>query len=686
MSEQTPATYALLIGINYYIPNRLYRSLNGAVGDVELVEDYLKNTVHPKRIWKLTSSNPDISDIRSAQEPTALPTYDNIIKAFNEITEIAQQNDLVYIHYSGHGGRAITTYQEIKGEGQYDEAIVPMDIGNEENRYIRDVEMTTLLKRMTDKGLIVTFVLDSCHSGGATRGDVDIRSSEEDDSQPRSAVGANILGESREKLIETWMKVVESPQDKNAVVLAACRPTEFAYEAPFEGKKHGALTYWMLDTLKSGGSALTFKSLYDRISAKIQSRFRDQLPMLQGQDTRFIFGSAQAAVQYAVTVGKVDRDQQTVTVNAGIAQGLQSGTRLAIYPLNTIDFADKQKRVAIVEVTEDDIQASSAVAKILPAEESGVELHGEVEVGAPAIVLSAPPDLVRRVRLIADKKLGDKDNELPTQALVDQQEKAIAAVQQALKENGWVVEVKEGEHYQVAVGRNGEYEISTGMPLNSLKAPKIDQPNAVKEVVERLVHLAKYQAVQELDNSSSELKDALEFELCDINKKPLPNSGNHSALGNNERVFLRVKNISKQSLNIAVLDLAPDWSISQFPVQGQEGQFFQLVSDAEIFIGKIRLVFPEGEGETYQQGVPETFKLFATRGPADFRWLRLPPIDQSLQSDERSATRGIDSPLAKLLEAVGGDPDAEPSMTRAVLEPDPSAEFVTKQIHIMVKP
>jgi len=683
MTEQTSNIYALLIGINHYEPNLHYRSLNGAVGDINLVDDYLKETVNPKRIWKLTAPNPDVSDVRASQEANILPTYENILKAFNEITETAQRDDLVYIHYSGHGGRAITTYEEIKGKGQYDEAIVPMDIGNEEDRYIRDVEMTTLLQRMTDKGLIVTVILDSCHSGGATRGDVAIRSGEEDDSTPRSPVSSGILGESREKLIETWKKAVEEPQDRDPVVLAACRATEFAYEAPFEGKKHGALTYWMIDTLKSGGSGLTFKSLSDRVTTKIQSKFRDQLPMLQGQDTRFIFGSGRASVQYAVTVGKVDKNNKRVTLNAGMAQGLSSGTRLAIYPLNTIDFADKQKRIAIVEVTED-IQASSALAKILDIEEAGIGLKGELEEGAPATILSAPPDLVRRVRLFGEKKLGDKDNELPTQELVDNQQVALAAVRKALEENGWVVEVQEGEHYQVAIGKDGEYEICTGMPLKNLKPPMIDAPDAPKAVVERLIHLAKYQAVQELDNSNSELRDSLEFELCDLNKQPLPDGGKDSIRSHDERVHLRVKNASNQPLNIAVLDLAPDWAIAQFPILGQESSFFQLAGGQEVFIGRIRLVIPEGEG--YEQGAPETFKLFATRGPADFRWLKLPPIDQSIAKKGRGeATRGIESPLGKLLQAVGEDPDTEPSMPRAVLEPDPSAEFVTKQIQFTIK-
>ena len=45
-----------------------------------------------------------------------------------------------------------------------------MDIGKLDARYLRDVELAHLLSAMVAKGLVVTVVLDSCHSGGATRG------------------------------------------------------------------------------------------------------------------------------------------------------------------------------------------------------------------------------------------------------------------------------------------------------------------------------------------------------------------------------------------------------------------------------------------------------------------------------------------------------------------------------------
>ncbi|HEY9664246.1 MAG TPA: caspase family protein, partial [Allocoleopsis sp.] len=291
---------------------------------------------------------------------------------------------------------------------------------------------------------------------------------------------------------------------------------------------------------------------------------------------------------------------------------------------------------------------------------------------------------VRRVRLFGKKELGDAENDLPTQALVNQQEAALEAVRQALADNGWVVEVEGDEeaHYQVAVGRNGEYEICIGMPLENLTpALMINNSEAPKEVVKRLIHLAKYQAVQELDNLTSELNNAIEFVLLDANKQPLPDQSNIT-LKQGDLVHLRLKNVSFQPLNVAVLDLEPTWEISQIPIQGLDASFFQLVPDQSIDI-RLRFKVPEGKGYTQAK---EMLKLFATRGPADFRWLKLPSLDQEIEKKASRGTRSISNSFGKLLEAVGEDVGISPQLTRAaVYEPDPNAEWVTKQIQMTVK-
>ncbi len=294
--------YASLIGINYYESiqtyPQLYKNLGGCVGDIDLVAGYLKTTLQiPQgQIWKLTApveESKKLAEIRAA-EGNVPPTYENIVKAFEEITAAAQSGEQVYIHYSGHGGRAVTIYPELEGEQRQDEGIVPMDIGSSDGRYLRDVEMATLLKRLTDKGCIVTVIFDSCHSGGATRGDCAIRGNENNlvDTTTRSK---DSLVASRKELLNNWRILTQAEPDlsggwlpnKDYVFLAACRPSEYAYEyAVNGGQRNGALTYWMMDTLTSSTSVLTYKSLYNRFKGMIQSNFPQQLTILMGDGDR----------------------------------------------------------------------------------------------------------------------------------------------------------------------------------------------------------------------------------------------------------------------------------------------------------------------------------------------------------------------------------------------------------------
>jgi len=697
--EQIPNIYALLIGIDYYLPNRLYKSLKGAVRDINIVADYLLKTLNipSEKIFKLTSPNPEVAETIETKDPE--PTYENIVAKFQAITEIAQPGEQVYIHYSGHGGRTTTIYPELKGNDQLDEGIVPIDVGNESGRYLRDVELATLLKRMTDKGLIVTLVLDSCHSGEATRGDdVAIRGPGETDTAPRDSES---LVAQRQELIENWQALTDGtaasitpgqwlPQPRDYVLLAACRPSEYAYEYAVSGKeRHGALTYWMIDTLTSSPSGLTYKTLHDRVSAKIQSKF-PQMPMLVGQSDRFVFGVERGSLQYAVNVLEVIEEEVTeadsepkkvvkqVRLNTGMANGLSPGYRFAIYPFGITDFIQKNKQLAIVEIAS--VGASDAWADVIE-----VLGPGNIEQGAQAVMLSAPVELVRGVRLFK-KEVGEKDNQLP-QAIKDREDDALSAVEEALAGNGWLklADAQQKEDYLVAVNQKGEYEICIGTPIENLTPPlNIDDSDAPQKVVKRLIHLVKYQAIQQLSNQFSDLTNKLEVELLtqpnwrqEMPKKPQPFSEpTNLVVKSGEYAFLRIKNTSSQVLNIAVLDLEPNWAVSRIQLQRPEAVFYPFNPNQEMLL-PLNLILPE----RYLNG-GETIKVFATIKQNDFRWLELPSLDEEIGKKAQNLERG-DNPLGQLLAAVGADVDRHPELTRAAVPIfDPSQEWTTKDIKI----
>ncbi|MFB2836613.1 caspase family protein [Floridanema evergladense] len=719
--SQTPNLYALLIGIDSYMPNRLpdgslYKSLGGCVRDINNVEAFLidERKVPKERIWKLTASISDLNEpSQPLESPEKLPTRQNMIDAFRKLKKEAPKGSQVYIHYSGHGGRAKTVFPSIKGDDGIDEGLVPTDIGTSEGQYLRDLDLKQLLKELVDKGLIVTVVLDCCHSGGATRGDVEIRGGEGIDDKPLKP-GQELVAPV-EMLAETWRSVTEeTPRGlkpsglraaRDYVLLAACRENEYAYEYAFNREtkeRNGALTYWLLDTLRQQNPGQTYKDLFERINAKIHSQFPQQTPISMGEVNRIIFGDGFAETVYAVPVLKVEKDAETGEMQAklgvGHVNGIAKGAEFAIYPRGITDLKNKENRTALATIIQRGATESLCLLQPIEGKEH------KIEEGDQAVLVTPSINLVRKVSLFKQEEATEeelaqfaKTNELPPNKLLPEifkdQEKDLETIKTAFPENskGWVElseekvtkDDDEGVAYQVAVNNKGEYEICdrAGHPYKNISPIKISDIDAAVTVVKRLVHLAKYHATAELDNrdKSSPLADKLVLSWLgtssiygegdeippksQLDEFPDPNN---PIVKVGEYVFLSIHNTSSQDLNVTVLDLASDWSIHQ--LHPDLGQNF-----VTIAAGKKETV-PIPATSVGEDNV----KAFATVDQANFRWLELPSLDEEIKPKGISRSG---NPLDTLLEAI----DKEQPPTRKLgVAASPSREWTTKQINLTV--
>ncbi|KAK6345905.1 hypothetical protein TWF730_010248 [Orbilia blumenaviensis] len=165
--------WAILVGIDYYQPGDQrpdieFPDLKGCVEDINQIEAMLRDLPGPKLldIRRLTASAPDNGGDEPKEPPDERPTYANIVEAFERVIRDAHEDDIIYIHYSGHGAQVKTIFSDLKDNG-LDEVLVPMDISCG-GRYLRDVELAGLLEKMVAKKLVVTLILDSCHSGVQT--------------------------------------------------------------------------------------------------------------------------------------------------------------------------------------------------------------------------------------------------------------------------------------------------------------------------------------------------------------------------------------------------------------------------------------------------------------------------------------------------------------------------------------
>lgn len=644
-SSRPTQLYALLIGIDYYTGNQapdgaVYESLNGCVNDVLGAQKFLQQRLKldDARILKLTATNLGLG---AQEKPDAQPTRKNIIAAFDTLTNTAHTGDQIYIHYAGHGGRAVTLYPDLKGAAGVDESIVPMDIGSPDVNYVRDLEIATLLKRMVDKGLVVTLVLDSCHSGGATRGNPNAR--------VRSARGNQIDRATRriDKLVgapqelqalwtntpKTRTRGVEAvsgwlPEPKGYVMLAACRANELANEDEFGGAAHGALSYWLLDSLQNVTAETTYKQLHARLVGKVHTRFAAQTPQLEGDINRTLFGSAQLASRFAINVLSYDANKNQVRVNVGQAGLVNVGATLALYPNGAQDFSDVQARQALAQVTE--LGGGDSIATVTEI----LNTAEPIDAGSQAVVLNAGRlDLVRAVALVARDELEASLNQQDAlraarDALTAEQQKRAANGEMSLLE---LVAENVSPKYQVSVNARGEYEIGDSVGAaypNLTPALRVDDPLAPGQVAQRLEHLARYHAIVELENydEDSPLAGKLVAQL--LRPPPTWQRGQklelaacailetNDTLGVGEYFILQLTSKSKKVLNFAVLDLAPDWSVTQILPGDQEAM-------ASIEPGKmITKVYRTTLGEGYQRGT-DILKVIATTETGSFRWLEM---------------------------------------------------------------
>jgi hypothetical protein len=140
---------AVMIGINYEGQSG---QLSGCHNDVKNMKEYLINELgfEQRNITIL------MDDGRHQE-----PTRSNITYAYRNLVSSCRSGDTVFTHYSGHGGRVVDTSGD-EDDG-YDETLIPVDF--ERAGQITDDELFNNLVKPLPKGVLMTSLMDCCHSG-----------------------------------------------------------------------------------------------------------------------------------------------------------------------------------------------------------------------------------------------------------------------------------------------------------------------------------------------------------------------------------------------------------------------------------------------------------------------------------------------------------------------------------------
>jgi hypothetical protein len=267
---------AVLIGVNDYQDDSV-PDLHGCLNDVELIADVLTGRYgfDPANITRLVNA-PD-------------NTRQGIFDALDRLIDETQSDDAAVIFYSGHGSQTPDTSGE--EDDQYDETIVPSDSGRGSVpvRDIIDDELNSYVTALAQRTPNATFIFDSCHSGSVDREVLALSERVETPAvraippAERAPEGAPHLRPegATEAGVESAAGILQTGE---YVLIAGCQDSQTSKETDFDGRRNGALTYFLAQALQ--GDQLSLQSAYDQAANGVQGEVEDQDPVLEAPQAR----------------------------------------------------------------------------------------------------------------------------------------------------------------------------------------------------------------------------------------------------------------------------------------------------------------------------------------------------------------------------------------------------------------
>lgn len=241
---------ALLIGINDY---KAVPGLQGSVNDVQTMRQILMTR------WGFPEANIKVLTDQAA-------TREGILAALEELVSTAGPHDTVYLHYSGHGSEV----EDLNGDeaSGLDQTIVPQDGRSGTVRDIIDDELAAIIARLRAGTALI--VLDSCHSGTATRS-IDIRT-------------RSIPRDTRIELYKqaTRTRAIIPAMNSRFVVLSATAAAEEALDGPVDGRYVGFFSHALAESMGSAPAGASLKEVFAGVARelnRLQAQFgRSSMP------------------------------------------------------------------------------------------------------------------------------------------------------------------------------------------------------------------------------------------------------------------------------------------------------------------------------------------------------------------------------------------------------------------------
>lgn len=307
---------ALLVGINYPGTSS---ELRGCVNDVIMTEETLRDHYGFN----------DIGILLNDQATTA-----NIKNKLQWLIKDAKPGDILFFHYSGHGSQVLDTNDPDFEPDGLDEILCPIDL-DWNTRVIKDDDLKHVFDSVPD-GVLVTAVLDCCHSGGGIDHNNQYQPQGVADRSGIQQLGGRYLLppphiQQKAKTVNYNVRSqISRNVNKNCLLISGCQSHQTSADAFIDGKYVGACSYMINKCLTQFDFDLTYKTLVEDINHKLSDRGFTQRPELNGPSQLFLHKFLQP-----LTDNVVVPDQQSTT-------DVQP-TQPSIEPLEVDDNKNKNK-------------------------------------------------------------------------------------------------------------------------------------------------------------------------------------------------------------------------------------------------------------------------------------------------------------------------------------------------------
>jgi len=648
MSE--PRRRALCIGIDEYPHLKPWEQLEGCVNDARLAAEVLRSTFGfpPEQVRLLVNAE---------------ASREGILAAFDRLVEETGEGDVVVVHYSGHGSWAWN--EDGSEEDGKDETIMPWDSGRgaHPNLDILDDEVHLFLVALTQRTPHVTFIFDSCHSGGITREVTGSRAravpgaSRGDPLPPR--VRPDVVNRTRGAGgggTRSGPSGFMSGLGARYVLVAGCRNEEKAYEHRGEGGVvHGAMSFHFYGALTSISSATTYSDVFEGVYAAVTGANDKQHPQLEGAADRVVFGVETVEPLRYLLVSS--RSGEEVVISGGAAHGVRPGSTWSIHPPG-----DRGEGEALGRVEVSEVRATESTARIVEEAEPGASIQP-----AGRAREEAHPWADFRMPVFPVPGAGH--------------EEARGGLHAALEASPLLRPVATGEEARVVVhllepgdaaggGEGGTFSgaASPGAPPSADDTPSISglaepawvslsrvgslrmppQPVAeVERLVKNLERLARYQQVLALENPDrgSELAGRVKVEL--LRAPPAPprartdpasfvvaepeTAGGTITMEEGDRIAFRIHNNSGEDLYLNAINLGLTGRVQRFYPNNTRGVL--LAPGPFLIRGYFDLYIPDDfpfadhrYGPRQEEGT-DVYKFIFTREPTNLSFLHQDAFD-----------------------------------------------------------